>query len=249
MDAPGEPCPNPRVILPRKNIPDVVNEPATVDIRSFGVRLPPCTREQPTYGIVGMLHILPPALAWLWRLAAPRGHGNPSIVDQKGGLVSEGVGSYWPFATGRRVDQANLLLEQIERTAGTLFVLVPNQHVGCWQTGFMPQWIAREYLARRGVARFRPEQIGPARCPLLGYVPNQMVVEGTYIPQMLLHVDEQPEVGIEGYDAGAEQLQAFFRREVAKFVEDDLLKLGRRIIDCCLSGGTIADYAALLPNV
>ena len=69
-------------------------------------------REEPSYGIVGMLHILPPALAWLWRLVAPRGHDNPSIIDSKG-LQSEGVGSYWPFATGRRVTHANLLLDQI----------------------------------------------------------------------------------------------------------------------------------------
>ena len=40
------------------------------------------------------------------------GFKNPSI---SGGspLASEGVGSYWPFATGKRVTQANLLLEQI----------------------------------------------------------------------------------------------------------------------------------------
>ena len=65
-------------------------------------------------------------------------------------MSSEGVGSFWPFATGRRVTQANLLLRQIVDTPRTRFVLVPNQHVGAWHTGFMPQWLAREYLARRG---------------------------------------------------------------------------------------------------
>lgn len=34
--------------------------------------------------------------------------------------------------------------------------------------GFMPQWIAREYLARRCSARFKPDQLKPARCSLLG---------------------------------------------------------------------------------
>ena len=58
---------------------------------------------------MGMLHIIPPALAWLWRLIAPRGFNNPSIVTGNE-LKSEGVGSYWPFATGKRVKQANLLL-------------------------------------------------------------------------------------------------------------------------------------------
>jgi len=39
-------------------------------------------------------------------------YANPSIVGV-GGMESEGVGSYWPFATGKRVTHANLLLEQI----------------------------------------------------------------------------------------------------------------------------------------
>src|SRR5690606_2046792 len=59
-DAPGKPCPNPRVVVPREIVPDVVDGPVTVDIRSFGVRTPPCTREKPTYGIIGLFHILPP---------------------------------------------------------------------------------------------------------------------------------------------------------------------------------------------
>ncbi|MCA9259057.1 MAG: DUF4914 family protein, partial [Planctomycetales bacterium] len=151
LDAPDSPCPNPRVVMPRSYIPGVVDHPVTVDIRSFGVRCPPCTASNPSYGIMGLFHVLPPALAWLWRLVAPRGHGNPSIVDQ-GGMQSEGVGSFWPFATGRRVDQANILLDQIMESHATLFVLIPNQHIGAWRVGFAPQWIAREYLARRGPA-------------------------------------------------------------------------------------------------
>jgi len=248
-DEPGVPCPNPRVVIPRHAVDDVVDGSVTVDVRSFGVRTPPCTRENPTYGIIGMLQILPPALAWLWRLTAPRGHGNPSIVDKTGGMTSEGVGSYWPFATGRRVDQANLLLQQIESTTRTLFILVPNQHIGCWKTGFMPQWIVREYLARRGLARFRPDQVTEARCPLLGWVPKQLVVEGTHIPPVMLRVETQEEVGPEAYDQGAQQLYAFFREQLDKYgSEDELLPLGRKIIDCCMSGGTVQDYADLLPS-
>ena len=53
LDAPGKPCPNPRVVVPREIIPNIVHEPVDVDIRSFGMRTPPCTRENPTYGIVG----------------------------------------------------------------------------------------------------------------------------------------------------------------------------------------------------
>src|SRR6266516_4293745 len=107
-----------------------------------GVSTPPCTKEKPTYGILGLFHILPPALAWLWRLVSPRGHANPSIVDTEG-MTSEGVGSYWPFATGRRVDQANLLLRQFTENTRMRHILCPNQHIGAWREGFMPQWIAR----------------------------------------------------------------------------------------------------------
>ncbi|MFW5774666.1 MAG: DUF4914 family protein, partial [Chitinivibrionales bacterium] len=110
-DEPGVRCPNPRVVLPRKIVPGVIDEKTHIDIRSFGVRTPPCTKEKPSYGIIGLFHVLPPALAWLWRLVAPRGYSNPSIVDT-GMMSSEGVGSYWPFATGKRVNQANLLLDQ-----------------------------------------------------------------------------------------------------------------------------------------
>ena len=104
LDSNGKPCSNPRAIVPRWDVPNIVKEPVEVDVRSFGVRMPPSTRDNPNYGIMGMLHIIPPALAWLWRLIAPRGFNNPSIVTGNE-LKSEGVGSYWPFATGKRVSR------------------------------------------------------------------------------------------------------------------------------------------------
>lgn len=247
QDEPGRPCPNPRVILPRRMVPDVVNGAVAVDIRSYGVRTPPCTAAHPSYGIIGLLHLLPPALAWLWRLAAPRGHANPSIIQTEG-MSSEGVGSYWPFATGRRVTQANLLLGQIERSPAVRYVLCPNQHVGAWATGFMPQWIAREYLARRGHARFGPEQIQPARSSLLGYALVSLQVEGRTIPRGFFQVDTQPEVGEAAYDQGAGILHDFFRRELRQFLEPELGPLGRKIIECCLAGGSVDDYQRLLPG-
>ena len=247
-DSPGVPCPNPRVILPRRCVPGVVNGPVEVMIRNFGIRTPPCTAERPTYGIVGYLHLLPPALAWLWRLVAPRGHANPSITDSAG-LLSEGVGSYWPFATGRLVDHANLLLRQIQKTPKVRYTLTPNQHVGDWAVGFMPEWIAREYLGRRGAARFPANKLQPARCPLLGYTLQGMQVEGVILPSFFLHVEEQAEVGIEGYDRGAAILKEFFEREVRKFLQPGLDRLGRLIIKCCLDGGTLRDYEAFMPSV
>jgi len=245
MDEPGKPCPNPRVIMPRHFVPNTVNEPVEVDVRSFGVRTPPCTRENPNYGIIGMLHVLPAALAWLWRLVAPRGHSNPSIVTAEG-LSSEGVGSYWPFATGKMVRQANLLLQQIRSSPSTKYVLIPNQYIGAYKVGFQPEWIAREYLARRGSVKFRPGQLPPARSPLLGYTIETLKVNGQQLPKGLLHVEDQLEVGTEGYDAGAKILKDFFYQEVEQFYSEDLLPLGKRIISACLSDATIEEYEQLL---
>ncbi|MBL4700363.1 MAG: DUF4914 family protein [Phycisphaeraceae bacterium] len=244
-DEPGKPCPNPRVIVPREIVPNIINGSVNVDIRSFGVRCPPCTRENPTYGILGMCHILPPALAWLWRLVAPRGHGNPSIVETQG-MASEGVGSYWPFATGRRVDQANLMLEQIIHTPKVRYVLLPNQHVGAWEVSFMPQWIVREYLARRGSAPFSPGMLDEARCPLLGYTLHKLMVEGQTIGSWFLRVETQPEVGEEAYDQGAQILNEFFAKELNKFDDPDLAPLGQKIIQCFRNGGNIEDYSRLI---
>ena len=248
MDAPGKPCPNPRLIMPRHLFNGVEEGAVEVDVRSFGIRTPPSTRENPNYGIVGLMHVLPPALAWLWRLVAPRGHANPSIVDSEG-MMSEGVGSYWPFATGKMVDQANLLLEQILRTLSTRYLLIPNQHIGAYNVGFSGQWAAREYIARRGGVKFKPEALTDSRCPLLGYALVSMKIDGTQIPKALLQVDLQPEVGIEGYDAGANILTTFFKQEAKQFLTPELLPLGRRIIEVCLNDGGIADYFALIPKL
>jgi hypothetical protein len=248
QDTPGNPCPNPRVIIPRNIYPGVVDDAVTVDIRSFGVRTPPCTKENPNYGILGLFHILPPALAWLWRLAAPRGYANPSITDSQG-LSSEGVGSYWPFATGKKVHHANLLLRQFQAHTKMRNILCPNQHVGAWRVGFMPQWLARDYLARRGHARFRSDQIKPARCPLLGYAPHTLHIEGRMIPRWFLQVDTQPEVGEEGYDRGAEILTKFFDTCLSEFFQNDLDPAGKEIITCFRDGGSVADYERIIPSV
>lgn len=246
MDAPGKPCPNPRVIMPRRFVPNIVDGPVEVDVRSFGVRTPPCTKENPTYGIIGLFHILPPALAWLWRLVAPRGYDNPSITESEG-MSSEGVGSYWPFATGKMVDQANLLLKQMVDTSNTRYILIPNQHIGAYKVGFMPQWIAREYLARRGSAKFSQQQLNESRCSLLGYSLSSLKVDGTFLPKELFEVNKQPEVGNSGYDAGAAELSDFFKKELTKFISPELDPLGREIIECCINDGTIDDYVKLMP--
>jgi hypothetical protein len=244
-DSPGKPCPNPRVIVPRAIVPNVVNNPVNIDVRSFGVRTPPCTKENPTYGILGLFHVLPPALAWLWRLVAPRGHANPSIVDG-GGMGSEGVGSYWPFATGKRIQHANILLEQIMQTPRTRYTLVPNQYIGAWKVGFKPQLLMREYLTRRGNAKLRSEQYQVARCPLLGFEFNYITIESEKIPTRLLKVYKQAEVETSGYDAGAEILYDFFRKELQQYLTDDLHPTGKQIIETCLQNGTVEEYMELV---
>lgn len=246
IDQNGKPCPNPRVVLPRRLVAKSIDTPVEVDVRSFGVRTPACTKEKPSYGIMGILHILPPALAWLWRLVAPRGYNNPSIIDTKG-MTSEGVGSYWPFATGKRVTQANLLLDQILHSTNTRYVLIPNQHIGAYEVSFMPQWVAREYIARRGSAKFKPEHLVEARCPLLGFGLDSLKIDGQYISRAFLRPETQQEVGLEGYDAGAQILTEFFRQELSKYNTEELNPLGRQIIQMFLDGATVQQYMDIIP--
>ena len=250
-DTPGKKCPNPRIIIPRSQMKNILDGPVEIDYRSFGLRTPPCTKEQPSYGIFGMLHILPPALAWLWRLVAPRGFGNPSITTSKENcfkLESEGVGSFWPFATGKRVDFANILLEQFMHTTKTRNILIPNQHIGSWEVGFMAEWIIREYLARRGQASFKKLNLKPARHPLAGYIPENIHVEGTAISKKFFDVTKQPQIEEEGYDKGAKILEDFFKEELQLYLKSDLHPLGKAIILCCMDNGSVDDYDKLIPG-
>ena len=160
-------------------------------------------------------------------------------------MSSEGVGSYWPFATGRKVDQANLMLQQILGTPDTLYALIPNQHIGAWEVGFSPQWITREYLARRGYAPFNPQHLRDARCPLLGRTRHTVQVEGTIIGHWFLQVETQPEVGEAGYDAGAAILKKFFHEQIRQFTQGGLDPVGERIIQACLDDASVSDYDAL----
>lgn len=254
-DSTGSPCPNPRVVIDRRMIRNVVSQPEHVDVRTFGVRMPACTRDHPTYGIMGVTHVVPPALAWVWRLIAPRGDKNPSIGESRseaatiahGGMVSEGVGSYWPFATGTKVAAANLLLRQLVDASRTRYVLTPNQHVGAYRVGFAAEWITREYLARRGGGRLRRDQLVPARCSLFGYALREMKLDGQLVRPTWLAPEKQTQVGTDAYDEGARIISAFFRSELAQYLTDDLDPLGRAIIEVVLQGGDVEDYEALTP--
>lgn len=250
IESTGKPCSNPRVIIPRDLIENIVpgNEPQEVNVRSFGVRMPPSTVYAPNYGVMGMVQFVPASLAWLWRLVSPRGFKNPSIADTGtgSGLKSEGVGSYWPFATGRKVTQANLLLKQFMDTPNTLNILIPNQHIGAYEVGFMGEWITREYLARRG-GTVRMKHLVPARNPIFGYSLDEMKIDGQYVRQTFLRPELQSKLGFDGYDAGAKILTDFIKDQVKDFLTDELDPVGRQIIELCLNDGTLEDYLAITP--
>ncbi len=246
LNSNGTPCSNPRVVLPRHMVPRIIDEPVEIDVRSFGVRTPPCTKSNPSYGIIGLFHILPPALAWLWRLAAPRGYNNPSITDSVG-LVSEGIGTYWPFATGKKAKQANLLLDQLSRSSNTRYLLIPNQHIGAYEVGFMPQWIVREYIARRGSAKIKPEHLIESRCPLLGYSLDSLKIDGQYIRKEFLQPELQKDIGLEVYNQGAEMLMSFFREEIENYDINELNPLAKDIIGAFMNNATLQDYISLMP--
>ena len=185
-------------------------------------------------------------------MVAHRGFNNPSIDssadENQFDIKSEGVGSFWPFATGKRVDFANILLEQFMQTTKTKNILIPNQHIGCWEVGFMAQWVIREYLGRRGQTSMKEKNLHPARHPLAGYIPEQIHVEGVAISKKFLDVTVQPEIGLEGYDEGAKQLEAFFKRETQLYLQSSLHPLGKAIISCCLDNGTLDDYEKIIPG-
>ena len=250
LDSTGKPCTNPRVIIPRDMIDNIVpgDKPQEVNVRSFGVRMPPSTNKAPNYGVMGMVQVVPVSLAWLWRLVSPRGFKNPSIADTNAGsgLKSEGVGSYWPFSTGLKVTQANLLLKQMLDTPNTLNILIPNQHIGAYRVGFMGEWITREYLARRN-GTLRLKHLVPARCPLFGYSLEEMKIDGQYVRQTFLRPELQSKLGFEGYDAGAKILTDFIKEEVRQFLTDELDPLGRQIIELCLNDAPLEAYLELTP--
>ena len=250
LESTGKRCTNPRAIIPREMIENIVpgNQPQEVNVRSFGVRMPPSTEEAPNYGVMGMVQFVPASIAWLWRLVSPRGFKNPSISDSNAGsgLKSEGVGSYWPFSTGLKVTQANMLLHQLLDTPQTLNILIPNQHIGAYHVGFMGEWLSREYLARR-MGTVRLKHLVPARCPLCGYSLDEMKIDGQYVRQTFLRPELQSKLGYEGYDAGAKILTDFFKEQIREFLTDDLDPVGRQIIELCLNDGTLDDYLAITP--
>ena len=249
MDAPGVPTPNPRVVIPRRIVPDVVDRHGrrSTSAASGSARRPAPPR-QPTYGMIGLFHMLPPALAWLWRLVAPRGHDNPSIVDT-GGMSSEGVGSYWPFATGRRVDQANLLLQpdpDHHRTSTTCSSPTSTSAAG------------RSASCRSGsAASTSPDGVRPASSRAPWSTPaSRCWVEPRWASPSRANrsragcstSSSSASSTPRSTTSGRDELQEFAVRELEKFVVDDLDPLGREIIACVNDEGSVDDFDDLIPT-
>lgn len=251
MDEPDKPCPNPRVVVPKEYFKATKNDIVEVDLRSFGLRTSPITKDKVGYSVIGLFHVLPPAIAWLWRLIAPRGYGNPSIVETISMpiVASEGVGSYWPFATGRRVDQANILLHQMISTPETRYVLIPNQYIGSYKVEFKAEWLSREYLSRRGQAPFKRSELNDQGYPILGYNMKCLKLDGKEIPTRLLNVEEQKYkyIGENGFKKGANLLTNFFKKELRLFLTKDLDPLGKKIIEFFIKGESIEALNQLIP--
>jgi hypothetical protein len=107
--------------------------------------------------------------------------------------------------------------------------------------------MAREYLAKRGYAKFKDIDVVKARCPLLGYSLDHMEVNGQSIGKVLLQPELQVEMGTEGYDKGAKMLSDFFKKELAKFDTPELDPLGKKILDMCMDDATLEDYINVFP--
>ncbi len=161
-------------------------------------------------------------------------------------MASEGVGSYWPFATGKKIKQANLLIQQFKDSNKILNVLCPVKHIGVWEVGFVPQWLMREYLTRRG-GKFTKKELTPAHCLLLGYSLKNIVIEGLSLRRELLNVEEQQEVGTEGYEAGSKILTDFFKKELKQFLVPELDPTGIKIIECFMDNGKLQELEELIP--
>ena len=165
--------PNPRVILPRRIVPNVITGAGGRWISAVSGCGRRRARERSRLTASWGCFIVPPALAWLWRLVAPRGHANPSIVATEG-LSSEGVGSYWPFATGRPRGPGEPAAPADRAGHAGAVRALPNQHIGAWEVGFMPQWMPASIWPAAAAPAPAGRRSSPARCAPLGHAIRQI---------------------------------------------------------------------------
>jgi hypothetical protein len=168
-DEPGQPCPNPRVIIPATSCrtwskgggrghPQHGRAHSALHRGSRPTASSACStccrRRSPGCG------------GWSPRAAMPtRASSPPKACPPKAsaptGPSPPAAASITPTCCSTRSSKPRVR-----------YILTPNQHIGAWEVGFMPQWITREYLARRGGARFTEKQMKPSRCPLARLHPD-----------------------------------------------------------------------------
>ena len=150
------------------------------------------------------------------------------------------------FAVKSPIRRSFLYIHQMLNTQNTLNILIPNQHIGAYQVGFMGEWLVREYLARRnGIVRMK--HLVPARCPLFGYSLEEMKIDGQYVRRTFLRPEYQSKLGFEGYDAGAKILTDFIKEQVQQFMTEDLDPVGKQILELVLRDAPLEDYLAITP--
>ncbi|MEZ5671145.1 MAG: hypothetical protein R3E08_01715 [Thiotrichaceae bacterium] len=97
--------------------------------------------------------------------------------------------------------------------------MCPNPHVGVWRVDFMPQWVAREYLAGAGRLKFG-RTIIPVRVVPYWDIPYHNCWLRRQVPTWLLHVEHQLEIKAEtAYDQSA-QICINFEKHLAEFLEE-----------------------------
>ena len=138
------------------------------------------------------------------------------------------------------------MLQQIIDSYKVKYILTPNQHIGAWKVGFMPQWLAREFLVLYGNHPIFKNMLKPAKSPLLGYVLKNIELPDVMVPREFVEVDLQPEVGEEAYLEGARILNDFFKKELEQYLVPELDPLGREIIEAFMRGASVEEYKKLL---
>ncbi|MEM6654330.1 MAG: DUF4914 family protein [Planctomycetota bacterium] len=79
--------------------------------------------------------------------------------------------------------------------------------------------------------------------PALAFQRETFRVGDQTIGKVFLEASQQPEVGLEGYDAGAKTLTDFFHEQIQQFQVNDLQPRGKEIIRACLDGASPEGYA------
>lgn len=232
---------NPRVVVPKGIIAKSLNKEVSVDVRLLGVPTTTCNDNYKGSGVLGFAHLLPPALAWLWRLVCPMSCAN-------GKLVSGGLLGMTNFVTDNHFTIANRLLKEIKKRDKISYLLTPSGYIGAWNIGYMPQLLMREYISRRGNCNFSEDQFQPAMNSLFGFEMYQMTLEGIRIPSKLLLPYKQDNMSIETYEDGINDYYIIFKEILSSYLSDALDPLGIKIIETFLSEGTIEDFIDLIPK-